>query len=96
MTRTQYLLTVLAEEAAEVAKEAIKAARFGIDDAHPRTGETNRQRLTAEFNDLVAVMEMVKSDLGLKDLYHGPAIATKQARVQTYMEYSKERGMVEC
>lgn len=89
MTREQYLLDVLAEECAEVAQRASKAIRFGLDETQAGWSVTNRQRLEQELGDLVGVMNM----LGLKpDL---DAVAKKAEKVERYMGYSRDLGLVE-
>ena len=89
MTRTQYLLTCLAEECAEVAQRASKAARFGIDEVQPGQDLDNGERLEQEFNDLVAVARL----LGLS--VDEVQVKQKYARVDKYMQLSAERGMVD-
>lgn len=63
MNRTEHLLWVLAEECAEVAQRASKAARFGLDEVQPGQALTNEERLWQEMCDLCAVGEMLISHL---------------------------------
>lgn len=48
----QVALARVAEEAAELSKEAMKALRFGIENRYPAEGPTNAQKMAAEFSDL--------------------------------------------
>lgn len=89
MTKEQYLLTCLAEEAVEVAQRATKAARFGLDEVQPGQGLTNKVRLEQELEDLLGVMRML-------NLNPNPQMfRKKEERVEKYMAYSRELGMVE-
>lgn len=57
MNWQQYRLSKVAEEAAEVAKEAMKCQQFGMDSTY--LGEPAWNGLRQEFIDLMAVMAMV-------------------------------------
>lgn len=85
MNRTEYLLTVVAEECAEIAQRAAKAARFGMDQVqnHPTENPDrlrNSTRITVEWNDLLAVLEMLDLAEPIPEL-----IAAKKAKVEAYM-----------
>ncbi len=60
MTKTEMLLTLLAEECNETAQRASKAIRFGLDEVQEGQPHNNADRIVYEFNDLVAVTEMLK------------------------------------
>jgi hypothetical protein len=62
MTKTENLLTILAEECAETAQRVSKAIRFTLDEIQPNQEEdlTNAERIVYEFNDIVAVMEVLQ------------------------------------
>ncbi len=60
MTRTELLLTVLAEECVETAQRVSKAIRFTLEEIQPEQELTNAQRIVYEFNDIVAVMEVLQ------------------------------------
>ena len=89
MTRRQYLLTCLAEEAVEVAQRATKAARFGLYETQPDQPFNNHARLEQELGDLMGVCDM----LGIKP--DAEARAAKEARVEKYLAYSAGLGRVE-
>lgn len=91
MNRQEHLLVILAEEAAEIAQQVSKILRFGIDEQRDFP-TSNRERLQGEFNDLLAVVEVLKDDHGI-DLHRDPdLIAKKKAKVVKYMVYAE----VEC
>lgn len=86
MNKTEYLLTILSEESAEVAHAACKAIRFGLADVKPGQQENNIRRLESELADLLAVAEM----LGLR--IHEVDKDAKIAKVKKFMEYSRKVG----
>jgi NTP pyrophosphatase (non-canonical NTP hydrolase) len=91
VTRTEHLLFILAEECAEVAQRASKAARFGLDEIQPDQAETNRQRIGNELDDLWAVVGMLREQRVLPL----PSITQqmhKHAKVEKYLSYSATCG----
>lgn len=92
MTKEQYLLFQLAEEAAEVAQRASKAARFGMQEKQPGQEMNNETRLVYEMNDLLAVMDSV---LGHQAWMDEIAQHDKRLKIEKYMAYSRELGIVE-
>jgi hypothetical protein len=91
MNRTEHLLFTLAEECAEVAHCASKAARFGLDEIKPGQSLTNRERILQELNDLWAVAEM----LGLCQVDR-VAIDRKKAKVLEFMGYAEKCGTLDA
>lgn len=91
MNRLEHLLWVLAEECAEVAQRASKAARFGMDEIQPGQALTNEQRLWAEMNDLTGVAEMLIS-LRRQGGLSRPAVDAKKEKVETFLAYSAKCG----
>jgi hypothetical protein len=59
MNKTEYLLTCLAEECAEVGQRASKAIRFGLDETQPGQDKSNAMRMLLELMDVMAVFEML-------------------------------------
>lgn len=90
MTEREHLLTILAEECAEVAQRASKALRFGETEIQPGQFLTNRERITVEAIDLLAVLSM----LGLGK-YDEQAVKKKQAKVRKYLDYADECGTLQ-
>ncbi len=90
--KTEHLLTILAEECAEVAQEACKAIRFGLEDVNPKDPEAgdNRRRIERELGQLLAVAK----ELGLK--IHEEDALLKLKRIDKYMAYARERGTLEA
>lgn len=99
MTEDQNALLVFSEELAEVATELLllqnqvsKAIRFGIDEQRDLP-TSNRERITAEWNDLLGTVEVLaKRGINLKPDIN--AIKAKVAKVEKYTNYSKELGQV--
>lgn len=52
----QVALARIAEEAAEIVKEAMKALRFGPANRYPDPGPTNAEKIVSEFHDLTAAV----------------------------------------
>lgn len=99
MTEDQNALLIFSEELAEVATELLllqnqvsKAIRFGIDESRDLP-TTNRERITAEWNDLLGSVEVLaKHGIELKpDI---AAISRKVEKITKYTNYSKELGQV--
>ena len=93
MTREEHLLTIVAEECAEVAQRASKALRFGLTDpAGTQEGQsTNKDRLLQEYGDLMAVMRMLFPE----EFTHIPITdyqEEKVARIENFLILSKQIG----
>jgi hypothetical protein len=95
MTREQFLLIKLAEEATEVAQIALKTAQFGMEEKHPDLQENNKQRVHAELNDLTAIIEMLNKDHDFGFLAHHDHIKAKKIKVDKFYEYSRTLGKVQ-
>lgn len=93
MTRTEHLLTILAEECAEVAQRASKALRFGVNEVEPGQEETNAKRLLMELVDLQAVAYMLAEDRVIEDPDEWNAWqGLKMEKVERFLAYSAECG----
>lgn len=93
MDRREYLLTCLAEEAAEVVQACSKALRFGLEDVHPEKHISARTVIVAELNDMAAVIEMLIDDGAFTGpLNNRAAMDAKIAKVEKFMGYSRECG----
>jgi len=95
MSKEQFLLNKLAEEASEIVQIALKTAQFGMNEKHPEKTETNRERIFAELNDLLAVVDELNEfhDFGFEPNWL--AKVGKRQRMIEYMEYSQMLGKVE-
>lgn len=90
MTRTEHLLVCLMEECAEVQKECAKALRFGLADTNPKTGVVNRDAISIEGCDIVAVYELLEESGAVPRGHSIADIERKKAAVLNWMEYAKE------
>lgn len=97
MTRLQLLLIKVAEECNETAQRALKAAQFGMEEIENGQDLTNAQRLVGEFNDVFAMMEMVKDESfpSILSLVNPELVRIKKERVEKYLKLSQELGMVD-
>lgn len=93
MNIEQFLLLKLAEEASEVAKDALKAAQFGLDEEG--APYDNRARLNGELNDLLAIVSLLNSNTTLNYLPDQDHAARKCHKVKEYLGYSIRLGKVE-
>lgn len=91
MNTTEYLLSCLIEECAEVIQRATKAQRFGLREVQPEQELTNEQRLAAELADLTATLELLWNE-GLRLFTEEGAVNAKKAKVKKFMDYSRELG----
>lgn len=97
MTRTAYLLQCLSEECAEVIQRVSKAQRFTLEEVQPGQDKPNSHRIIDELNDLFAVVQMLETEgvitpaMGLANY---AAIIAKKAKVEKFIKYSAERGVV--
>jgi hypothetical protein len=95
MDRNEHLLTIAAEECAEIAQRLTKALRFGIDEVQPGQTLSNRERLVQELADLQGALVMLE-EAGLI-VYPSPQnwramIYVKQEKIEKFLEYSKTVG----
>ena len=84
MNRQEHLLTILAEECAEVTQEVAKILRFGYTEGKKIT-------LQKEVNDLLAALTMLRNE-GFALSEDTPMLQAKMAKVERYLLESKELG----
>lgn len=94
MSNMQYLLTKLAEEGNEVAQMALKNQHFGIDECQFEGGESNRQRLHGEINDLLGVIRLLNEEESFGFTPDEDAIVAKMEKIRHYRAYSVSLGLV--
>lgn len=100
MTRTEHLLTIVAEECNEIAQRCSKALRFGLAEVQPGQDKTNAQRIMDEVNDFLAAYQMLAGPVisPTTPLFQGSpaewmeAIRAKQEKVEKFLKYSAECG----
>lgn len=97
MTENQFYLLKLIEECAEVAQRAAKQMQFGLYEIEPGQGETNRERLRNEINDLlycIKVLEQVQEIPSLSKQELRVAMNKKCEKINQYLDYSRQLGFV--
>lgn len=101
MNKQEHLMTVFAEELGEVAiellelqKQIFKAQRFGIDEQRDLP-TSNRERIEAEWQDLLGAMEKLR-DVGINLKPDIGAINAKMDKVERYCEYAKSLGALDA
>jgi len=92
MTKQEHLLVILMEECNELAKDAAKSLRFTPESDYD--GITNREKLQREFNDLLAIVEMLRSE-GIFIYRDENLIRKKIEKVEHFFNDSKECGTLE-
>jgi len=92
MTNEQHLLTILAEECAEVGQRATKAIRFGLEDpAGAQPGfSSNKKRLLEEINDLLAVVSLLFGE----GYVNKDQQKLKHQKIEKYTQLSKKLGQL--
>lgn len=97
MDLEQFLLGRVAEEAAEVAKAALKAQNFGLHAKHTTDTTTNLQDLIAETNDLLGVLNALAVATGedLSQVGNDDAIKRKIRKVLRWIEVPIRSGRVQ-
>jgi NTP pyrophosphatase (non-canonical NTP hydrolase) len=96
VTRTEHLLTILAEECAEVAQRVSKALRFGLAEVQPGQEYTNAERIEFELTDLIAAAEMLIEDRVIADPDQNDIlISEKKRKVEKFLKFSAGRGLVD-
>lgn len=95
MTKKELLLIQLMEECAEVQQAVAKYLRFGKDDFY-RELPTNEEKLTNELCDLFGVLSVIEEEgiITVDENKHEPLIQRKILKVQAFLEYSKQRGIL--
>lgn len=96
MTRTEHLLSIVAEECAEVAQRCSKALRFGLQEVQPGQSLSNAERIAYEYADLVSAMILLSRECeGLLPNISEQALEIKRQKVEDYLEYSRFVGCLE-
>lgn len=62
---TQKNYVILIEELSEAIQAVSKIQRFGIDNTNPVTGKKSRDVLIQELGDVIALINIIRFDLGI-------------------------------
>lgn len=62
MNNEEYDTYLLLEELNELSQAAIKCLRFGNDSCYDSSQKTNQQKMIEEYNDVVAIIELLGGD----------------------------------
>ncbi len=99
MNRLEHLLTIAAEECAEVSQRISKAARFGLSEVQADQPHDNAERIRQEVVDLYAVLRMVEVEADLLDgelsRITRAEVEAKQAKVERYLLLSLREGTLD-
>jgi NTP pyrophosphatase (non-canonical NTP hydrolase) len=76
-SKQKEVLLIAQEECAEVIQSISKIFRFGFDSKWPIDGVNNRERLTEEVGDLLAMIKLL-SDFDVIDLSNLEDLANKK------------------
>lgn len=93
MTRKEHLLVKLMEESSEIVKAVSKVLLFGLEDGYPELDTTNEEDINNEFNDLLAVVQMLNSE-GLNIYSDNTKISAKKVKVEQWILYAKQRKIL--
>lgn len=84
------IMDILQEECAEVIQMVSKCRRFGIDNTHLKSGESNRARLTEEMGDMLCMVKLAQ-DFGIVDLAEVVAASVaKEEKLRKWSNIFKE------
>lgn len=91
MTRQEMLLTILAEECAEVAQRVSKALRFGLNEKRNLFEQNNAELIVHELSDLETIWDMLFEEGVLPNNCNYSQLE-KRERVEKYLSYSEKCG----
>ncbi|MFA5349080.1 MAG: hypothetical protein WC309_01760 [Candidatus Paceibacterota bacterium] len=91
MNLKEHLLQTLQEECAEVIQAASKINRFGDKGTYP-DGTGNIEKLEQEYNDLIAVVELLKENTDIRIYEDIRLINLKKAKVMLHCEVAKNNN----
>jgi hypothetical protein len=97
LTKTEYLLTLVGEECAEIAQRASKAIRFGLHETQPGQAYDNARRLMMEVIDLKETLEelIYVSEIDFPTDVEILA-AARRVKMMQYLERAQAEGRVEA
>lgn len=88
-------LHLLAEEAGEIVQACMKVLRHGWESQWPpKTGQTNRQKLTKELGDLCAAIDISLKAKDISETEMEAAMDKKLAEVPQWLHYQETQADV--
>jgi len=94
MTREQYILLKIMEEAAEVQQQCSKWIRFGSEFHRPSDGKSNELLLQEEWSDLMCAMQKLIDHGSIRTDWDMDRQYEASEKFEKYYELSKELGLV--
>lgn len=101
MNKTEYLLTKLSEECAEVIQRCTKAQTFGLNEKQPGQELSNITRLASELHDLFIILSIASNTDDLKEIagfldgsVDDQYSLRRAEKVKKYMSYSIDCGQL--
>lgn len=98
MNVKEHLLLVAMEECDEISQRISKAIRFGLEEIEPGQELNNTDRIILEYCDLQAVIEMLQERNLFpyaESMRFPKRIMDKKLKLEKYMAYSKELGLLD-
>lgn len=94
MNKTEYLLSKLIEECAEVIQRCTKAQCFGLHEVQEDQPLNNEDRIKYEIADMIGTCEYIQNELGILDEPNNLEflIEEKIKKLRKYSDYSKQVG----
>lgn len=92
MNREQHAFLKLGEECNEVAMLCSKIIQFGLDSEYE--GQTNRERLTAELNDIMGCLLNLQVETDFSFDEDREAVWAKFEKMEKFRKISEELGFV--
>jgi NTP pyrophosphatase (non-canonical NTP hydrolase) len=88
------MLTILAEECAEVQKAICKALRHGLDSVNPSTldSDSNRQEIEHKMGDVLALSDILIGNGTLSMTNIGYWRNSKPQRMKPYLHERRDSG----
>lgn len=83
-------LNILQEECAEVIVAVSKCLRFGIDNCHPATGQSNLDHLEMELGDVLCMIELLREQNLVSAKNLADNISKKRAKLKLYSNIMSE------
>ncbi len=93
MNKVEHLLICASEKASEIVKSISQALKFGVENGYPGAKNTNAEDIAQETTELLAILELLRSE-GVKIPIVGmPMVITnKKRKIVEWMEYAKKQG----